>query len=89
MPYWLSSCVSRRTRRQNRLYEILFHTVIILSKHHHHHQFSPSSPFNCASSDSYFNPHSNEWFVMRSCIYVYVYMFEIKHTLSLSKKDVC
>jgi hypothetical protein len=36
MPYWLSLCVLRRTCRQNRLYETLFHTVIILSKHHHH-----------------------------------------------------
>jgi hypothetical protein len=37
MPYWLSLCVLRRTCRQNRLYETLFHTVIILSKHHHLH----------------------------------------------------
>jgi hypothetical protein len=36
MPYWLGLCVLRRTRRQNRLYETLFHTVIIPSKHHHH-----------------------------------------------------
>jgi hypothetical protein len=36
MPYWLSLCISRRTCRQNRLYETLLHTVIILSKHHHH-----------------------------------------------------
>jgi hypothetical protein len=35
--YWLGLCVLRRTCRQNRLYETLFHTVIILSKHHHHH----------------------------------------------------
>jgi hypothetical protein len=38
MPYWLGLCVLRRKCRQNRLYETLFHTVIILSKHHHHHQ---------------------------------------------------
>jgi hypothetical protein len=37
MPYWLGLCVLRRTCRQNRLYETLFHTVIILSKHHYHH----------------------------------------------------
>jgi hypothetical protein len=37
MSYWLGLCVLRRTCRQNRLYETLFHTVIILSKHHHHH----------------------------------------------------
>jgi hypothetical protein len=37
MPYWLGLCVLRTTCRQNRLYETLFHTVIILSKHHHHH----------------------------------------------------
>jgi hypothetical protein len=37
MPYWLGSCVLCRTCRQNRLFETLFHTVIILSKHHHHH----------------------------------------------------
>jgi hypothetical protein len=37
MTYWLGLCVLRRTCRQNRLYETLFHTVIILSKHHHHH----------------------------------------------------
>jgi hypothetical protein len=36
MPYWLGLFVLRRTCRQNRLYETLFHTVIILSKHHHH-----------------------------------------------------
>jgi hypothetical protein len=34
---WLGLCVLRRTCRQNRLHETLFHTVIILSKHHHHH----------------------------------------------------
>jgi hypothetical protein len=38
MPYWLSLCIVRRIYRQNRLYENLFHTVIILSKYHHHHQ---------------------------------------------------
>jgi hypothetical protein len=37
MPNWLGLCVLRRTCRQNRLYETLFHTVIILSKYHHHH----------------------------------------------------
>jgi hypothetical protein len=37
IPNWLSLCVLRRTCRQNRLYETLFHTVIILSKHHQHH----------------------------------------------------
>jgi hypothetical protein len=35
MPYWLSLCVLRRTCRENRLYETLFHTVIILNEHHH------------------------------------------------------
>jgi hypothetical protein len=36
MAYWLSLLVSRRTCRQNILYETLFHTVIILSEHHDH-----------------------------------------------------
>jgi hypothetical protein len=37
MPYRLGICVLSRTCGQNRLYETLFHTLIILSKHHHHH----------------------------------------------------
>jgi UDP-N-acetylmuramyl pentapeptide phosphotransferase/UDP-N-acetylglucosamine-1-phosphate transferase len=34
---YASLCVLRRTCKQNRLYETLFHTVTILSKHNHHH----------------------------------------------------
>jgi hypothetical protein len=37
MPYWLGLFVSRRSYRHDRLYETIFHTVIILSKYHHHH----------------------------------------------------
>jgi hypothetical protein len=37
MTYWLNLCVLSRTCRQNRLYETLFHTVIILNEHYHHH----------------------------------------------------
>jgi hypothetical protein len=34
MPFWLGSCVLRRTYRQHGLYETFFHTVIILSRHY-------------------------------------------------------
>jgi hypothetical protein len=56
MPYWLSLCVSRRTCRQNRLYETLFPTVIILSKHHHHPQRSTGYSGNMVQAkDASFN----------------------------------
>jgi hypothetical protein len=40
VPYWLSLCVLHRSCKQNRLYDTLFHSVIIQSKHHHHHRRS-------------------------------------------------
>jgi hypothetical protein len=59
MPYWLSLCVLLRTCRQNRLYETLFHTIIILSKHHHHHHIY--SHINIQYTDK--------------CMYIYIQMY--------------
>jgi hypothetical protein len=65
MPYWLGLYVLRRTCRQNRLYETLFHTVIILSKHHHHtYMYIPI-----------FQLYYSCWILMYTHIYIHTYMY--------------
>jgi hypothetical protein len=73
MPYLLGLCLLRRTCRQTRLYETLFHTVIILSKHHHHHHIRWLAP--CKENGGF--------------RYVYVYVYECKYICICMYKYIC
>jgi hypothetical protein len=81
MPYWLGLCVLRRTCRQNRLYETLFHTVIILNKHHqhHHHHYIPLWRPREAAISSRVACNKLAYTYTYIYLHVYIYMYIYVH----------